>query len=177
MDNQTLRDIGFSPTIKSPKREWSTTDNQPVNEEELQDDTELADNNEVDKSTLPEPNILDILEWSQKAILVCSTVQGTILQACHVLTEQDGQGVKGLKGQARVITKLDRCGGKRVEHAGQGAINKQSGCVPEMDRFNKEANIRVKGELVGKSIPPDGNQTSPKESDRTRCEPKAGTYQ
>ena len=64
MDNQTLRDIGFSPTIKSPKREWSTTDNQPVNEEELQDDTELADNNEVDKSTLPEPNILDILEWS-----------------------------------------------------------------------------------------------------------------
>ena len=68
--------------------------------------------------------------------------------------------MKGLKGQARVITKLDRCGGKRVEHAGQGAINKQSGCVPEMDRFNKEANIRVKGELVGKSIPPDGNQTS-----------------
>ena len=50
MDEQTLGDIGTSPTKETPERERSIMDNQLANEEELKDDTELAAADEVDES-------------------------------------------------------------------------------------------------------------------------------
>ena len=59
----------------------------------------------------------------------------------------------------RLVSNKDPHRGERVGYVNQCVVCRQAGHVPEMDRSDKEPHARVKGEFVGKLVPPDGNRT------------------
>ena len=49
---------------------------------------------------------------------------------------------------------------ERVGHVDQGVVSRQAGREPETDQIDREPHVGVKGEFVGKPVPPDGKQTT-----------------
>ena len=58
--------------------------------------------------------------------------------------------------RTRVRADKDSHGRERVKHADQGAGTRQAGSMPEADRTHTTSHAGVKGEFVGKQVPPDG---------------------
>ena len=60
----------------------------------------------------------------------------------------------GASRRTRVEDPHDR---ERVRHADQGTDTRQAGSMPEADRITATSHAGVKGEFVGKQVPPDGS--------------------
>ena len=50
---------------------------------------------------------------------------------------------------------------ERVRHVDQGADTRQAGSMPEADRIGATSHAGVKGEFVGKHVPPYGRYREP----------------
>ena len=62
----------------------------------------------------------------------------------------------GASRRTRVRTNEDSHGRERVRHADQGTDTQQAGSMPEADQTHTSSHAGVKGEFVGKQVPPDG---------------------
>ena len=67
----------------------------------------------------------------------------------------------GASRRTRVRADEDPHDRKRVRHADQGADTRQAGSVSEADRIGATSHAGVKGEFVGKHVPPDGRYREP----------------
>ena len=68
----------------------------------------------------------------------------------------------GASRRTRVRADEDPHDRKRwVRHADQGADTRQAGSMPEADRIGTISHAGVKGEFVGKHVPPDGRCREP----------------
>ena len=61
----------------------------------------------------------------------------------------------GASRRSRVRADEDPHGRERVRHADQSADTRQAGCMSKVNRTSATSHAGVKGEFVGKQVPPD----------------------